>query len=247
MENSFESEIDAAIQEEVGQIDEPRGDWERIGNSMFVATDGIGGLVQIRHDGDLKLGAEMSVDKVDVWSREAGVDIQVDHKPERQTETYPQSAGGPAVSYEADQDPPRGLMKTWELGQHRAELRFLRAPDTDEPFGSPWHVKVIGPDPLAGGRVDSIWSGSYDDRGEAEDAATRQLERKARDHQRREDKYGTERPQTTTMGYAVWDPETKGFARSGFYGQQVFETPEKARKVAESHQTVVALSPVHQG
>lgn len=196
MDRDFDGQIENAIEERVGERPQGRdlrGDWERIGNTRFAATDGIGGGVRIRHEGDIDLSVRMTPKSVKVRSRESDMDIEVDHEgTEPRPGTMPQAADvgtDPEVTFEADRmDEPSGVMKVWELGDHRAELRFLRQADGD-PRPSPWHVKVVGPDYLAGGRVDAVWSSSYRDREMAESKATERLETYNRRSQRRKDKY----------------------------------------------------------
>lgn len=102
---------------------------------------------------------------------------------------HAQVDGDMEVTFEADDwDDPSSLMKVWEMGRHRAELRYLRKPDTNEPMNNPWHVKIIGPDPLAGGRVSDVWSSSYDERDSAEGAAVGKLRDLHQRHQRRQDR-----------------------------------------------------------
>lgn len=47
--------------------------------------------------------------------------------------------------------------------------------------------------------------------------------------------------------YAVWDWETRGFARQGMFGQVVFETVAEARELSGDNRDIVKLVPVEDG
>jgi len=152
---------------------------------------------------------------------------------------YPHGGRDPEQVFESETDRPNGLMAAWELGEQRGELRYLRRADGD-PQPSPWHAKVIGPDPLAGGRVESIWSMTHSDRETAVQKLMRQLRRKHRNSEHERAAVADD----GSLGYAVLDPEYGGFARSGFYGKEVYESHDAARAAATGRQRVVKLVPV---
>lgn len=175
--------------------------------------------------------------------------------------TRPQTTGSIEQTFEADDDPPDGLMAVWELGEFRGELRFLRFPDTDEPFDYPWNAQVIGPN--RNGRIEAVWSISKESREEAVDSMKRKLRQEHKRRGGRSDSHGhthrrSRHPRPRTRGsypanrflpddtYAVFDWQTKGFTRTGFSGQQVFESRAEAEELAEDdpQRVVVELVPV---
>lgn len=163
-----------------------RPDSKRIGNTRFYWNDGTAGMATMEHSG-LPIRVRVTPGRVDVKTRVMGLELEVNHDPERdpykeaseQKAVRPQMNNEIVQTFEADDSPPRGLMGVWELGEYRGELRYLRYPDTDEPYDSPWHVKVIGPNRR--GRVEPLWSISKPDRKEA----VEQMQQKIRSMARR--------------------------------------------------------------
>lgn len=183
--------------------------------------------------------------------------------------TAPQApAGDVEVEFESDRE--TGLVKVWTLGSFRAELKFLTQPGTGDPLDPPWFVAVAGPSDR--GRVERLWSGSYDDRDAAEDDVLRHLRRlhdrhanrapqirALRDEDEEDDENGggwsyrirhevdaAVRAQVGDLPgemWAVFDPEFHDFVRSGFFGQVVFETRSAAESAASPGQVLVRVVP----
>lgn len=170
--------------------------------------------------------------------------VSENHIRRRLGDTHAQSV---ETTYEADTDRPAGLMQVMETADYKAEIKYLRKPDTGEPFDIPWHAKIYGPDPLAGGRFGVVWSGSYGHREEAVNKAGQQLNRYQDRLDRRNQMDGVERRTAETdevLGYAVYNPDTTDFVRSGFFGQILYPTREGATEEAESDEYVVEVTRV---
>lgn len=80
MSGDIREEIGDAIDERIESQDSPRGSWERIGNSRFIARDGIGGMAEVQHE-NLAIHFKADVDSAELKSREKGLEIEVDHDP----------------------------------------------------------------------------------------------------------------------------------------------------------------------
>lgn len=150
------------------------------------------------------------------------------------------------TTFDSDTDPPSGLMRVLETSDYKAEINYLRKPDTGEPFDSPWHSKVIGPDPLAGGSIRPVWSQSFDGLDAAVGTTTQRLRKDQRRFDRRSDMNIEQQTAGTgeVVGYAIYDPDVGEFVRSGFFGQMIYPTREGATESAEGDEYVVEVTRV---
>ncbi|MEF8808927.1 hypothetical protein, partial [Natronomonas sp.] len=78
----------------------------RVGNTRFFWNDGVGGLARISHD-ELPLTVSANPNRVEVFSRVEGLEVNVDHKPGAPVEAQVADAVGAAVApkkHEDDED-----------------------------------------------------------------------------------------------------------------------------------------------